>query len=453
MRQIAVRDPGAALTAEDLLNRLPHQTKRRTRRTRGFRSLAAAVAAIASSVGSDEPFPSERFCDVTWTPVFGSGSANKAIHPAEQFFRFSAFRYVIDEARKNARVNSEVLAEELLGSADAKYLLNRYYYDCPREELPDLGVCSAAASAAFRNGWLPYLTADWLVDDGAYAVLQLINLHVEKLEEGDGTSTCTAEGLGKTSEELENVLGESRSRRLDIGVRARAAMKALKRLYLTLDAALGESPGSALRACKRRTSTSAAAKSAAKSLSGLAVALETCGREIRWEVRASSSDFLRELAGLVSDVVTAPEARDLQERTRAFGHVLSTLHTGISMTDLARRLGGGNFFDLIEASGTDEEINQVVDFEEVVIVELDLEEYAQRRRASEEWERSEFGKVGDLDIWVSTPWSKLIAAPQISIDSSRRRLQTTLRRRSRGHKFGTAGGALQSVWVGGSRLK
>ena len=79
------------------------------------------------------------------------------------------------------------------------------------------------------------------------------------------------------------------------------------------------------------------------------------------------------------------------------------------MTDLARQLGGGSFFDLIAASGTDEEINQSVDFEEEVILELDREEYARMRRASEDWERSELGKVdGRLSPSIGTPFTHIL---------------------------------------------
>jgi len=414
MKTIRVRDPGAPLSAADE-HHLPYQTKLRTRPVRGPRSLEAAIAQIKDIDGrGGEPFPSERFSDVAWTPVFGRDSANKAIHPAEQFFRFSAFRYLVDEGRKNARACSRELAQVLLQDAEAVNRLNRYYYDCPSEELPSLHTCSEAAAAAFNAGWLPHVGADSLSDDGARAVLRLINLRKCDEQAESGSEIVVAVGFGKSPSAVEACIDEVRSCRLAIGKRARTAMKSLFELCAALDTVHDMPRCRVADATKLSRSVSAKALSAAKSLQALEVSLRPL-TEVRWKVDVPSEDFVKEVGSLASDLPRHADLSGVRERIRALGRTLATLRTGISMANVARRLGGGNFFEEIEVPASDEDLDEENCVEEVVC-SIDPEKYVRLLSALDAWKLREFGEIGEKDIWMSRLPPEVIAETGTLVD-------------------------------------
>jgi len=403
-RKVRVRDPGAAITADDRESRLPYQTKQRSRRTRGARSLEAALAAACVEGADAECFPQERFDGTTWTPVFFRGVSNKKMHPAEEFFRFSSFRYVVDEARKNARVGAVLLSEVLLGSSELVYRLNRYYYDVPGEELPSLHVCSQAAVAVYNAGWLRYLTSDWMSDDGALAVLHLINLSIDPAQADDGESRVTAYGLGKSEEDVDAAVGLAREARVKIGRCARDALCKLRSLCPKLDSAaacMSAAEGSKVQAA--RDSADHSAEQVAKSLCKLYGLLKGAGKSVRWEVSVPANDFLHELALLADDLKKPSGLPNHQGRILSLGLTLVSMRTGISMRDLARELGGANFFHEVEimAEGSEHEDDpEASDAYDVHPIELDMVEYAKRCAAARERLRSEFEFDEALDLWL-----------------------------------------------------
>jgi hypothetical protein len=343
-----VRDPGAAVTADDIEHRLPYHTRQRMRPPRGPRSVAAALAELRLDSTGGERFAWDRFCGTTWTSVFFSDRHNRKTHPAEEFFRFSAFRYIVSEAQKNARVRLIRIAEVLLGSADLEYRLKRFSSDVSGDELPDLYTCSEAAVAAYNAGWLRYLSCDWMADEGAEAVLHLINLRSCCSEPGGTAATAEAFGLGKLKTQVDVEISRVREARLEIGRHAKLAFNELRVACPALNSAAATWP--IARPPKddvaKRTRISPTAP-AATALRDLYTLLRQAGRSVRWDVNTRAGAFLRQLRELSEDLTKAAEPSQLQEEMLAVGWTLASLQTGISMRELARQLGGGNFFQKI----------------------------------------------------------------------------------------------------------
>lgn len=402
---IRVRDPGSAVTADDLEHRLPYQTKRRTRPTRGPRSLHAALSETRLDSSDENRLCWERFSGTTWTSVFLPATSNKKTHPAEEFFRFSAFRYVVDEARRNAQVGLRELAEVLLGGADAVHRLNRYYYDVPGEELPSLYRCSEAAVAAYNSGWLPYLSADWMVDDGAEAVLHLINLRSCSSRAESTAARIEAFGFGKLEPQVEVRVSRARDARLKIGRYAKGALKELRIVCPALDSSLAAWPiAVSAKASPDPAQCDRAAEPAARALMKLYTLLRQPSRSVLWDVNARAGSFLRELRELSEALKNAVSPPMLQERMVALGWTLVSMQTGISMPELARELGGGNFFQRIEGatdSDLEEEAAEIAALPDGEAAGPSLEEWERRCLVALEFQQSESESSQDLDLWVS----------------------------------------------------
>ncbi len=410
MRDIPVREPGAALAAQDVDGRLSYQTKSRTRATRGPRSMQAAIDRLALGEAHAISRMEERFSGVSWESAFGRRAANKLTHPAEQFFRFSALRYLVDESRKNARVNSSTLSRVLLDSEGDVNRLNKYYLDVPGEELPSLYICSQAAVAAFNESWLPYLTADYLYDEGAEAVLHLINF---EFEEGCPLDSCRkrrAVGFSKTAGEAQQVIDKARELRLDINERARKVVQAIEQLR-----SAGTSAGDGLarnpvNVTPKMVRSGGRDRRVTKCLLAFRAALRESGDVVRWRVDASRTQFLHELNQLVAagpvdgSHGVSPASAGQADRLFNFSKILVTLDTGLSMVDLARALGGGNFFQLIVGSSDWDDCDDygdAVDFAEHVPdpVTPAGSRLAWAAPADDECE-SGFSR---LDVWVPVP--------------------------------------------------
>jgi hypothetical protein len=352
----------------------------------------------------------ERFSGVSWESAFARRAANKLTHPAEQYFRFSAFRYLVDESRKNARVNSSTLARVLLDSEGDVNRLNRYYLDVPGEELPSLYICSQAAVAAFNEGWLPYLTADYLYDEGADAVLHLINFEFEEECAPDGRRKRRAVGLSKTAGEVQRVIDDARERRLDVNERARKVVQAIQQFRSAGTSTADGLIRSSLSATSRVVSSNGSDQQVARCLIAFRAALRLAGDVVRWRVDASKNHFLRELnqlvaAGTVGGSHSAsPVLAGQADRLFKLSEVLVTLDTGLSMVDLARAVGGGNFFQMIVGSSDWDECDDCedpVDFGEPVPdrVSASGSRSALATLADDHCESGE----GSRDVWVPLP--------------------------------------------------
>ena len=168
-------------------------------------------------------------------------------------------------------------------------------------------------------------------------------------------------------------------------------------------------------AMKRPRSAAVEVRSTSKSLQALERVLRPSVTEVRWKVDAPSGYFVQEVGRLASDLSRLTNSAGTQERIQALGRTLATLRTGISMANLANRLGGGNCFEAIDVPESDEDFDEE-NFEEEVICAIDPEKYARLLSAIEAWQLREFGEVSEKDIWMTRLPAEVIAEAGILVD-------------------------------------
>lgn len=363
------RDPAAPISAAE--GRSPHDTREHRSPVRGPRSLAAAIR--KTSTEAERPFDFDRFDPIDWRPVLPPqvndtpSTSNAKTSPAEAFFRFSALRYVVDESKKKSLLGHAALEEALLEKNQNGNCIDKFYLDNPKHELPGLTHCIRAVRNAYSRGWLPSISSDWLIDEGAAAALALLGLTPRSA--GPDSTASVQIGLddAPTDENVRYQVREVRWRRLELLNAAKLAREAL--LSFSVERQRVDSPG--LGAPMRKIGSSAqdpVAIGGRQRLGCLVQRLAELDRQlarddaqIRWEVRSSG---LVDLIDLDGDLVFEPKLvfrRDLRrliaqldlgcastELHAACIHVaecIATMAVGISWFDVAREITGSRFFE------------------------------------------------------------------------------------------------------------
>jgi hypothetical protein len=113
---------------------------------------------------------------------------------------------------------------------------------------------------------------------------------------------------------------------------------------------------------------------------------------------------LRELRELSDELKRAADPSQLQEQMLAVGWTLASMQTGVSMRELARQLGGGNFFHEIDF-GTDSDWDEdapALKSSDGEHASLGLEEWERRCLAVLESPQPVSDLDPALDLWIST---------------------------------------------------
>lgn len=363
------RDSAAPISAAE--GRDPRDTRKHCSQQRGPRSLADALR--ETCIDTEDRFAFDRFDAVDWRLVVqpsvedGPPSSNATIAPAEAFFRFSAFRYVFDESKKHSRLSHAALEEVLLEKNQHGNTIDKFYLDNPKRELPSLVHCTRAARSAYQRGWLPFISSDWLLDEGAMAALSLLGLAPAAL--GDEQPTLGRVKLGQIPDdtEIRGHIREVRWRRVDLANLAKEARDALLR-FVEHQPSFGSSGPVAIgrEACEPVRGVVAndsvqRPDRLAKLLGELDFHLARYDAEVRWEVRNSrlvdlvdldgdlicepNLVFRRDLRRLIAQLASESSSKDAGSSCRHVAECISVMVIGISWLDVARAISGDRFFE------------------------------------------------------------------------------------------------------------
>ena len=242
--------------------------------------------------------------------------------------------------------------------------------DNPKHELPSLVTCLRAGRIAYQRGWLPHISADWLIDDGAMAALALLGLAPGST--GDGLSSPDRTILGPVSEdkEIRRHIRDVRWRRVD---RVKAAQLASEALLSFVEdqrgfdfsdrVAIRRAVGDLLRH-KATTGNEHRPDRLVALLVKLDHQLARDDAEVRWEVRNSSlvdlidldGDLLcepklvfrRDLRRLIAQLEREPFESEVGSSCRHVAECIAVMSVGISWIDVARAISGDRFFESVE---------------------------------------------------------------------------------------------------------
>ena len=363
------RDPAAPISVAE--GRDPRDTREHRSPTRGPRSLAAAIRETRANPSNRFDF--DRFDPVDWRRVFqpcgdvDPPSSNAKMSPAEAFFRFSAFRYVFDESKKQSRLSHAALEEVLLWKNQHGNAVDKFYLDNPNRELPSLVHCIRAARSSYQRGWLPFISSDWLIDEGAMAALALLGL-APGLAGGEPVSSGRA-GLGVVleDEKIRRHIRNVRWRRVDFVISAQKAYEALVR-FVEDQPSFGSSGLVATRRGVRECVRGVVANGGVQGSNRLVALLVQLDHqlarddaEVRWEVRSSrlvdyidlDGDlicepklvFRRDLRRLIAQLAPESLSAEVGSSCRHLAECIAVMAVGISWIDVARAISGDRFFE------------------------------------------------------------------------------------------------------------
>ena len=348
-----LRDPGGSASSAD--TRRPYDTKQRIRTSRGPRSIEAALE------DRGVPFDIERFQGVAMRRALGT-HPNKALHPQECYWRFSAFRYVVDEARKTSGLSMAELEPVLFPTLDTGgATIERYYLDVPGEPVASHEIVNSVARIAYLRGWLLYIDADWLFDEGAFATsLGIADLLMMSEEDSDARAALSETNAASWRKSFRLRAADARSRRLSFCQHAKEAHRCLLTL---VERAHDSSGGRQVQRWRRECPPEIYALSA---LMLLEVDLTESDVTVQWDARDSSLTDLLEVDGELLEEPNLVFLRDVRRAIQCLAgrqcefvapfaperlaRSIDSLHVGISWPHVVDMCGPNSFFEEIRAA-------------------------------------------------------------------------------------------------------